>query len=486
METNCPKCQKLREALDEVVKDVEMSDDSTRDEMRKEITDSVRAELRSQVPNDLRRQIRGDIEREVRAHYSDLLARNTSRIREQDRLLLEKDTTLKEARNAPTVDHAARKRRQANLESKITRLEQDTNMARGNYSRLNNEAKQEREQLKRAQTASENLRNELEKIKADQRRAQNINPLQGKLTTFQRELDSMKADRNKARDNCSTYSKLLSDLRKKHEALQSECAAFRGKSSLDGDSVMDDGRTEEAIAVQNEQRTAVSSDTDKSTVIALHNEVARLSKELEEWKARDKVRHPAMGNTLPGNQGLPVDEGEQQWPEGSFPDDQSSAVPAMDRDEVAALDLLRHELDVREARDGKKKASGTQPVSNGPTVKRSADGSSLRSAQDSDDEKVDKSSVPIDGGEKSDDELEEGEILDTKLTQKPARKFGRRLARQPARQPTSNPVLGGLAGRKREHDEFSDGEADDEGGDDRKKVKIASIEDGMHRLRAED
>ena len=358
LESNCPTCQRLREALDEVVKDVKMSDDGTRDEMRKEITDSVRAELRLQVPIDLRRQIRDELEREFRDHHSDILAKNTSRIREQDRLLLEKDAQLEKARNAPTVDHAACGRRQATLESKITQLEQDRTMARGNISRLNNEGKQNREELKRAQTASENLRDELETIKADQRRAQNINPLQGKLTTCQRELESMKADRTKARDNCSTYSKLLSDLRKKYETLQNECAAFKGKSSLDGDSVMDDGR----------------------------------------------------------------------------------------RDEAAALG--------------------------------SPGGSVQRSAQDSD-ELADKPSVPINGGEKSDDELEKGQILDTKLTPKRAQRFHRRLARQP----TSNPVLGDGAGRKREHGEYSDGEADDEGGDDRKKVKIASIEDGMHRLR---
>ena len=488
LETNCPKCQILRGALDEVAKDVEMSNDSTRDEMRKEITDSVRAELRSQVLDDVRRQIRGEVEREARNHYSDLLAKNTTRIQEQDRLLLEKDAKLEKAKNAPTVDHAACERRQDKLQSNITKLEQDANLARGNNSRSNNEAKCAREQLKRAQTDNENLKNELKKIEADQRRARNVNPLQSKLTTCQRQLESMKADRDKARDNCSTYSNQLSALRKDNKALENECAAFRGKSSLDGDSMMHDGRTEEAIAVQNEQRTAASA-TNKSIVSDLQNEVARLSKELEERKARDKVQHRAMGNALPGNPSLPVDEDEQQWPEGSFPDDQSSAAPAMDRDEAAALDLLRHEVNVREARDGKRRAVSTQPASAGSTVKsgtvkRSKTDSSQSWAQDSDDETVDKPSLPVDGDEKSDDELEEGEILDTKLTPKPARRFRGRLARQPARHPTSKPVLGGGAGKKREHDEYSDGEADDEGGDDRKKVKIASLEDGMHRLEA--
>ena len=476
LETNCPNCQKLREALDEVAKDVEMSDDNTRDEMRRE----VRAELRSQVADDLRRQIKGEVECEVgekfRNHYSDLLAHNSKRIREQDRVLLEKDTELEKARNAPTVNHAACEKRELNLQSSITKLQQDAKIAQRNNSRLSGDAKHDREQLNHAQTAVENLRLEVETMRADQRRAQSINPLQSRLTTCQRELSNMKDDRKKARDNCGIYSNQLSDLRKKHKVLENELAAFRGKSSLDGDSMMDNGRAGEPAGMQDEQRKAIS---------ALQNEVARLSKELEERGARDSTQDQAMDehDTPSGTQSLPAEEGEQQWPEGSFPDDQSSTGTKMDKDEVAALDVLRYEVEARGARgfrDRKTKAGCTQPAtSTGPTV-RSGGVSSKSSAQGSDDEADDKPSLPTDGGEKSDDEPEEGEILDTKPASKPARRSGRRIARRP----TTKPILGGGVGRKRRHDECSDGEADDEGDDDRKKMKITMIEDGMHRLKA--
>lgn len=326
LETNCPNCQKLREALDELLKDAKVSDDAARVEMRREVEESVRAQLTSQVGDDLRRQIRGEVEREVRDefqnHYRDVLALNTKRIREQNALLLEKDAKLEEAKNAPTIDHAAFEK-EANLQSTIIKLEQNAKIAKANNSRLTGEAKRYRQQFEQAQPAIENLRSELEQIKADQRRAQNVNPLQSQLLTCQRELENMKVDRNKARDNCSTYSKQLSTLRKEYEALENELIAFREKSSMNSDRTMNDGRTEEPIAVQKEQRTAAS--------------------------ASDKSTEPAC---------------------------------------------------------------------------------------------------------------------------KPAHRFGRRPARLSAHQPTRKPVLGEGAGVKREHDECSDGEADDEGDDDRKKAKI--------------
>ena len=461
LETSCTTCQKLREALDEVVKDVEMSDDTTRDEMKREITVEVRAELRSQVADDLRRQIRGEVEHEVRhafqTHYSDILTRNSTRIQEQGRLLLEKEAELEKVKS--TVDHVACQKRESNMQSTITTLRQNANIAQGRCSRSDGDAKHDREQLYHAQTTIENLRSELENIKTDQRRAQHINPLQSKLTLCQRELNNMKEDRKKARDNCSIYSNQLSDLRKKYTSLENDFAAFTERSSLDGN-MMTDGCTEEPVSVQDEQRKAISS---------LQNEVARLSEELERRNVRDKAQDHARDDraTPSGNQSLPA---EQQWPEGTFPDDQSSAVPAMDRDEAAALNLLRHEADLREARDGKKTAVCIQPAASaGPTVKRSEGRLRQSSAQDSDEEADDRFPSP-------NDELEEGETHDTKLAPKSASEPGRKLGRRPARlfprQPKTKPVLGGGAGKKREHDEYSDGEADDEGGEDRKKVKI--------------
>lgn len=368
LESNCPTCQKLREALDEVMKDVEMSDDDARAAMEREIRASVRAELRSQVADDLRRQVRGEVEHEAHErfqnHYSDLLERNTKRIREQDRLILEKDAELERTKNAPVVNQ----RKETNLQSTITKLQQDTKIAKEKHSRSSNGARLDREQLNRAQTTIADLRNELETIKADQRRAQNINPLQSKLTTCQRELSSMKEDRNKARDNCSSYSNFLSAEKKKCKALEDQLAAFQEKSCLAGDSMMDDGRTEGAVAVQDEQQKDIGK---------LQAEVARLSKELEERKARDNAQSQAVGNNdaPSGDQSLSPEEGEQQ------------------------------------------------------------------------------ASIPT-------------------------RRFRLRPARLPARQPTPKSVLGGGAGKKRIHDEFSDGEADDEG-EDRKKVKI---DEGVHRL----
>ena len=484
LETSCTTCQKLREALDEVVKDVEMSDDSTRDEMRREITVQVRAELRSQVADDVRRQIRGEVEHEVRQafqnHYADILTRNSTRIQEQDRLLLKKDAELEKVKN--TVDHVACQKKESNMQSTITSLRQDARIAQGRCSRSDGDARHDREQLHHAQTALANLRSELETLKTDQRRAQHINPLQSKLTSCQRELNNMKEDRKKARDNCSIYSNQLSELRKKYKSLENDLTALRERSSLDGDKMMNDGCTEEPVSVQDEQRKTISS---------LQNEVARLSEELEGRNVRDNAQDHARddGAARSGNQSLPA---EQQWPEGTFPDDQLSAAPAMDRDEAAALDLLRHEADLREARDGKKAAVCIQPAASaGPPVERSEGRSRQSSAPDSDEEADDKSSLPNDGGQESDDELEEGEILDTKLApkpaskpaSKPARKFGRRPARLSTRQPKTGLVLRRVAGKKRERDEYSDGEADDEGGEDRKKVKITMVEDGMHRLK---
>ena len=61
---------------------------------------------------------------------------------------------------------------------------------------------------------------------------------------------------------------------------------------------------------------------------------------------------------------------------------------------------------------------------------------------------------------------------------KPAGNFDRRPTGLPTPQPTTEPVIG----LKRAHHECSDGEIDDEREDERKKVKVTMIKDGMHRL----
>ena len=243
--------------------------------------------LTSQGPNDLRRQVRSEVEREVRAEfqygYSDLLARNTKRLQDQDRQIREKDAELEKAKSNPIVDHAACQQQIGNLQATITKLRQDAKIALGNYSRLSRDSKGDREELKHTQKANEDLKRELETIKADQRRAQTINPLQSKLAACQRESDKMKVDRDKARENCSIYSKMLSELKKQHQALQ-------------------DGRNKEPIVPRHDQGTATST-VDESITRNLRNEVARLSKELEERKARDLARtaraHAGQSGTNP-------------------------------------------------------------------------------------------------------------------------------------------------------------------------------------------
>ena len=448
LETNCPRCQTLRVALDAVVKDVEMSDEENRAKMKREVAE----ELRSQVPDDLRRQIRGQVlgklREEFQNHYSDILQKNTRRIQEQDRLImekdakLEKDTKLEKSKNNTTLDHAVCEQRESNLQSLVNKLKQDAKIAQGNFSRLSNNAKNDCEQLSHARRATEDLRRELETIKADQRRAQTINPLQSRLAACQRESQKMKIDRDKARDNCSAYSKTLSDLRKAHEALRNEHIALREKSSLDGDSFMEDGRSAEPITVTNDPQTAAS-------------------REFEERQARDNAQDQAIGI----HDAFPDDQ--------ASPDGQSSVPPTADRDEAAALDLLCHEVDLREARDGKAKAIYATPAA------------LARPTRGSDTEADSQTLLPTGGAEKSDDELEEGEILEAKSVSKPQLRFSQRPAPLVARQPTK-PVLGGVAGKKRERDENSDGEADNEGVDDRKKLKIGidEIEEGVRRLQA--
>ena len=407
LKTNCPKCRDLRAALDAVVTDVKMADDETRAEMKRE----VREELRSQVPDDLRRQLRVEVERSLREEfqkrYSDLHASNSKRIQEQDRLIRDKNAELEKARNIPSicVNHAACEKKEGNLLASITKLENDGKILRGNCSRLKSNAQNDREQLNSVQTANEDLRRELETIKADQRRAQNVNPLQSKLKACQREVEKMKEDRDKARNNCSIYSKNFSDLKKKYEALEKE----QGRSPLDGDNLMEDGCSERVIAGQNER-----------TIRTLQNKVAKLSKELEDQKARGNVQDQGMESpsAVPGIQTLPVDEGEQQWQGGDSPDDRSSR---MDRDEAAALDVLRHEVDLREARDGKKAVYAMPATSACPAP----------------------TSTP---------------------------EIPRTFGTQPARQPTNKSAP--VAGKKRERAEYSDGEVDDEEVDDRKKVKM--------------
>ena len=243
LKTNCPKCQELRAALDAVVADVKMSDDETRAEMKRE----VRAELRSQVSDELRRQLRVEVERSLRdefqKHYSNLLESNSKRIREQDRLIQDNNAKVEEARNISgiCVDHAACEKKEGNLLASITKLDNDAKILRGNCSRLKRDAQNDREQLNRVQTANEDLRSELETIKADQRRAQNVNPLQSKLKACQREVEKMKEDRDKARNNCTFYSQNLSDLKKKHEALEKEHSTLKGSTPSDADNIMEDG-----------------------------------------------------------------------------------------------------------------------------------------------------------------------------------------------------------------------------------------------------
>ena len=272
------KCQDLKAALDAVVTDVKMSDDESRAEMKRE----VREEMRSQIPDDLRRQLRVEVERSLRAEfqkrYSDLNASNSKRIQEQDRQIQDKNAELEKAKNIPSIciSHAACEKKEGNLLASITKLENDAKMLRGSCSRLKGNAQSDREQLNSVKTANEDLRRELETIKADQRRAQNVNPLQSKLKACQREVEKMKEDRDKARNNCSIYSKNFSDLKKKYEVLERE----QGRSPVDGDHLS--------------------------------------------------------------------------------PDDRSSTV---NRDEATALDVLRHEVDLREARDGKKAVSAMPATS---------------------------------------------------------------------------------------------------------------------------
>ena len=367
LETNCPRCQRLREALDEVHKDVDMSEDETRARLVREITETVRVELRAQVPDDLRRQIRSELERQFQDHYRDVLASNSKRLKEQDRMILEKDAKL-ESKNAPAADHAACERKEANMQSRIEKLQQDAEISKTNFARLSNGAKHDRDQLRDSQTVANDLRSQLDKIGEDQRRAQNINPLQGKLQKCQRDLGQMKVERDRARDNCSTYSKQLSTLRAENEKL---------KTSSGGDSMMADGRIKESIAMADAQREVVGT------------------------RQNNNVHSQAMGDrdTLSGNQALP---------ENSVRADTSSAEQEMNRD--------RNE----------------------------------RSGQDSDE-----------------------------LASRPASMPLRRIRRRrPTGQPMTMPIHGGGVGKKRDHDELSGGEADDEGIDDRKKAK----RDGVHRI----
>ena len=375
LETNCPRCQRLKEALDEVQKDVDMSEDETRARLVREITETVRVQLQAQVPDDLGRKIRSELERQFQDHYRDVLASNSNRLKEQDRLILEKDAKL-ESKKAPAADHAACERKEANMQSRIEKLQQDAEISKTNFTRLSNGAKHDRDQLRDARTLTKDLRSQLDKIGEDQRRAQNINPLQGKLERCQRDLGQMKVERDRARDNCSTYSKQLSTLRAENEKL---------KTSSGGDSMMADGRTEESIAMVNQQHEVI---------------VARQN---------SNVQSQAMGNrdAHPSNQALPVDSGEQQRPEHSVRADTSSAEQAMSRD-------------------------GNES-----------------SGQDSDELSSRPASAPL--------------------------RVRRR--RRPTGQPMTMPIHGRV-GKKRGHDEFSDGEADDEGIDDRKKAK----RDGVYRI----
>ena len=374
LETNCPRCQRLREALDEVQKDVDMSEDETRARLVKEITETVRVQQRAQVPDDLRRQMRSELERSFQDHYRDVLASNSKRLKEQDRLILQKDAKL-ESKNAPAADHAACERKEANLQSRIGKLQQDAQISKTNFTRLSNGAKHDRDQLRNAQTLINDLRSQLDKIGEDQRRAQNINPLHGKLERCQRDLGQMKVERDRARDNCSTCSKQLSTLRAENEKL---------KTSSGGDSTMADGRTEESIAMADEQREVIGT------------------------RQNNNLHSQAIRDALPGNQTLPIDSGEQQRPEDSVRADTSSAEQAIDRDG-----------NERSGQDSSGLASSPAPTS-------------LR----------------------------------------------RRRRRRPTGQPMTMPIHGGGVGKKRGHDEFSDGEADDEGIDDRKKAK----RDGVSRI----
>ena len=230
------RCQNLRAALDAAVEDVEMPDEKSRDEIRREIAQ----ELRSRVPDDLRRQLRGEVERQLRQefqnHYSNQLAGNSKRIQEQERRIVEQNARLEKIDANSTVNHTACEKKEANLESTITKLRQDAKIFQGNFARLTSDVKNVREQLSRTETANADLKRDLETSKADQRRAQNVNPLQSKLVACQRDVEKMKVDRDKARDNAGVYSKKLSELKKEHDALQNEHRALKEKSPLDGGS----------------------------------------------------------------------------------------------------------------------------------------------------------------------------------------------------------------------------------------------------------
>ena len=442
LERNCPRCRDLRVALDAVVKDVEMSDEESRAEMKRQVAE----ELRSQVPDDLRRQIRGEVVGKVREefqkHYSDILQKNTRRIQEQDRLIKEKDAQLEKSKNNPTLNHAACEQRESNLQSLISQLKQDAKIGQGNFSRLRNGARDNCEQLSEARKANEDLRTELETIKADQRRAETINPLRSRLAACQRDAEKMKIDRDKARDNGSTYFKNLSDLRKTHEALRNEHMALKEKFSLDGDRSMENGRSAEPITASNDPQM-------KDQAMEIHD-------------------------AFPGDQALPIDEDGQQMLERSFPDKQSSAIPTVDRDEAAALDLLRHEVDLREARNGKAKVVYATPAA------------LARPTQDSDNEADIQTPLPTGGAEKQDEKPQERGSLETKPVSKPQGRSSQGPAPLPARQPTTMPLLGGVAGRKRERDEDSEGKTEKEGADDRKKLRIGidEIEERVRRLGA--
>ena len=130
---------------------------------------------------------------------------------------------------------------------------------------------------------------------------------------------------------------------------------------------------------------------------------------------RDLEQHNQTLSSEPeGLQTSPVDEGERQWPEGGYPDERSSMVS---RDEAIALDVLRHEVDLREARDGKK-AVYAIPATSAFSAPKSTPG------------------IPRTHG------LQQSALV---------------------------------AGRKRDRAEYSDGEVDDEEGDDRKKVKMMDL-----------
>ena len=327
------------------------------DESRAEIKREVREELRSQVPDDLRRQLRVEVERSLRDEFQ---KRYSDLHASNSKRIQEQDRLIR--------DKNAELEKARNIPS-ICVNHAACDRKEGNLlasiTKLENDAKILRGNCSRLKSSAQNDREQL-------------NSVQTANEDLRRELETIKADQRRAQN--------VNPLQSKLKACQREVEKMK-------------------------------EDREKA-----RNNCSIYSKNFSDLKKKYQALEKEQGmespSAVPGIQTLPVDEGEQQWPEGSSPDDRSSTV---NRDEATALDVLRHEVDLREARDGKKAVYAMPATSDCPAPK-SAPG--------------------------------------TPQT----------FSLQPAPQPTNNFAL--VAGKKREHAEYSDGEMDDEEVDDRKKVKM--------------